>query len=55
MLRLIFRISTFVRKFTMLRQRERSGRTVAPGEDTKLRAGDTLVLGAKPLDDDLEL
>lgn len=34
---------------------QRSGRTVVPGEDTKLRAGDTLVLGAKPLDDDLEL
>ena len=34
---------------------QRGGRTLAPGEDTKLRAGDTLVLGAKPLDDDLEL
>ena len=33
----------------------RGGQTLAPGEDTKLRAGDTLVLGAKPLDDDLEL
>ena len=33
----------------------RDGRTIAPGEDMALRAGDILVLGAKPLDDDLEL
>ena len=34
---------------------QRGDRTVAPNDDMQLRAGDTLVLGAKPLDDDLEL